>query len=71
MSVSPSDLEAARRARLFLAANSSSESFDRLTLQGLQLVSAQPGCVVCRLVVSQQLQNRYATLHGGATGEQL
>lgn len=58
--------EAARRVRIFLGALLSAESFDQHTLQDLQVISSEPGRVLCSLGVKPQLQNRYGTLHGGA-----
>lgn len=37
-------------------------------MQDLQVISSEPGRVLCSLGVKPQLQNRYGTLHGGAIG---
>lgn len=42
--------------------------FDSLVLHGLHDFEAGDGKVSCCLEVTEQLQNRYGTLHGGCIG---
>ncbi|PNH09078.1 Acyl-coenzyme A thioesterase 13 [Tetrabaena socialis] len=42
-------------------------TFDATALQGLTVVEAAEGRVICELPVTARVQNRYGTLHGGCT----
>ncbi|GLC50518.1 hypothetical protein PLESTB_000388500 [Pleodorina starrii] len=42
-------------------------TFDHTALQGLTVVEVAEGRIVCEMPVSERVQNRYGTLHGGAT----
>ena len=44
-------------------------NFEATALHGLTDISATSGRVVCMLPVTQRVQNRYNTLHGGCTGK--
>ncbi|GIL75904.1 hypothetical protein Vretimale_5594 [Volvox reticuliferus] len=41
-------------------------TFDHTALQGLRVVEVAEGRIVCEMPVSERVQNRYGTLHGGA-----
>lgn len=46
----------------------SSPCFDTLAMVDLKDITASPGRVVCRFPVTERVQNRYNTLHGGCIG---
>ncbi|GFR47180.1 hypothetical protein Agub_g8771 [Astrephomene gubernaculifera] len=41
-------------------------TFDHTALQGLTVTDVSDGRIVCELPVTERVQNRYGTLHGGA-----
>ncbi|GIL44579.1 hypothetical protein Vafri_2108 [Volvox africanus] len=71
--VAPKDLdsrtELARRFVESLVEGTAMEgrpTFDHTALQGLRVVEVAEGRIVCEMPVSERVQNRYGTLHGGA-----
>lgn len=61
-------------ARLFLealisqTAEDDEKNFDTTALKGLRVVEVGHGKVTCKFPVTQRVQNRYGTLHGGCIG---
>jgi acyl-coenzyme A thioesterase PaaI-like protein len=69
MAADTSSLTPLERARAFLDSLRSNQHYDHTALDGLEVVSAERGRVVCRLTPTQQHANRYGTVHGGCIGE--
>ncbi len=62
--------EGARRFLQALADGTACQhaTYDRAALKDLRIVEVAEGRILCEVPVSEQHQNRYRTLHGGATG---
>ena len=63
------DASPLQRAAAFFDALRAGSTYDAAALDGLELIDASPGRVLCRVVCAPQHANSYGTMHGGCIGE--